>query len=135
MAKALIFATNFMTKGNIPVAKYISKTAKTDLFNLKDLMRLNLDAYDTIIFGTANNSGSADKLVYEFIQNNKDVLSRKKLYLYVLLSKVDDRTEDQVKLIADSLGVPDVVCFNKKSEDMNAEGFPSAVDDFIAQLG
>jgi len=134
MAKALIFATGLLSKSNIPIAKYISNKAKTDIFNLKDLMRLNLDPYDTIIFGTANNNGSPDKLVAEFIQTNKDALSKKKQYLYILVSKEDERTEEQVKSIAEQLGVADVVCFNKKSEDLNGSGFPAAVDEFISKL-
>jgi len=135
MAKALIFATGLLTKSNIPIAKYISKQANTDIFNLKDLSRLNLDAYDTIIFGTANNSGTPDRLVKEFVDNNKDVLETKKKYLYVLVTKEDEKTAEQIDSIAKALDVPDVVCFNKKSEDLNASGFPSAVDDFIATLG
>lgn len=135
MAKALIFATGLLTKNNIPIAKYISKKANTDIFNLKDLMTLNLDAYDTIVFGTANNSGNPDKLVIEFVQNNKDVLAKKKLYLYVLNNKEDEKTEAQVQKIAADLGMSDVVSFNKKSADTNSEGFPAAVDDFIANLG
>jgi menaquinone-dependent protoporphyrinogen IX oxidase len=134
MAKAVIYATSFMTKGNIPYAKYIAKNGKTDIFNLKDLMRLNLDAYDTIIFGTANNGGKADKLVAEFVQNNQDVLSKKTKYLYVLCSKDDEKTEEQVKMIAQELGVADAVCIPKKSEEMNESGMPAALDDFIAKL-
>ncbi|MBO4357859.1 MAG: hypothetical protein J5813_06825 [Candidatus Methanomethylophilaceae archaeon] len=134
MAKALIFATGLLTKSNIPIAKYISSKANTDLFNLKDLMRLNLDAYDTIIFGTANNSGIPDKLVSEFVNSNKDVLSKKKTFLYVLVSKEDEKTEEQVQNIAQQLGVADVVYFNKKAEETNGSGFPAAVDDFIAKL-
>lgn len=134
MAKAVIYATSFMTKGNIPYAKYISKNGKTDIFNLKDLMRLNLDAYDTIIFGTANNGGKADKLVAEFVQNNQDILANKKKYLYVLCPKDDERNEEQIKKIAEELGVADAVCIPKKSEEMNESGMPVALDDFIAKL-
>ncbi len=135
MTKALIFATGLLTKSNIPVAKYISKTAGTDIFNLKDLMNLNLDAYDTIIFGTANNNGNPDKLVSEFIHNNRDILDKKTKYLYVLISKTDEKTDEQVQKIASDLGIPDVFCIPKKSEDTNASGFPAAVDEFIAKLG
>ncbi len=134
MAKALIYATSFMTKGNIPIAKYISKEAKTDIFNLKDLMKLNLEAYDTIIFGTANNGGKADKLVSEFVQNNKDVIDSKKTYLYVLVSKDDEKTAEQVNAIAQELGVSDVVSIPKKAEEMNDSGFPCVVDDFVSKL-
>ena len=134
MAKALIFATSFMTKGNIPIAKYISKNAQTDIFNLKDLMRLNLDAYDTIIFGTANNGGKADKLVAEFVQNNQDVLSKKKKFLYVLSAKNDEKTQEQANAIAAELGVDDAFVIPKKEEEMNESGFPSSVDRFIELL-
>lgn len=134
MAKALIYATGLLSKSNMPIAKYISSKANTDIFNLKDLMRLNLDAYDTIILGTANNTGSPDKLVKEFVTNNKEAIESKKTYLYVIISKEDEKTEEQVKSIAESLGVADVVCFNKKSEQMNGSGIPAAVDDFIAKL-
>ena len=134
MAKALIYATSFLTKSNGEIAKYISKQAKTDIFNLKDLSRLNLEAYDTVIFGTANNSGNPDKLVSDFVQNNKDTLSKKKLYLYILVSKEDEKTESQIEGIAHNLGIADAVCFNKKAEDLNGSGFPAAVDDFIAKL-
>ncbi|MBR4684947.1 MAG: hypothetical protein IKP04_00230 [Candidatus Methanomethylophilaceae archaeon] len=137
MAKALIFATTFMTKGNIPIAKYISKNAKTDIFNLKDLMTLNLDAYDTIIFGTANNSGRADKLVEEFVQKNTDVLAKKKKYLYVLVSKDDEKNAEQAAQIAQDLEVEASNAFYipKKAEEMNESGFPAEVDSFISRLG
>ena len=134
MTKALIFATGLLTKSNIPIAKYISKTAGTDIFNLKDLMNLNLDAYDTIIFGTSNNNGNPDKLVLEFVHNNKDVLAKKKCCLYVLVSKPDEKTEAQVQKIATDLGVPDVFCIPKDGEQ-NGSGVPAAVDEFIAKLG
>jgi len=84
-----------MTKGNIPIAKYISKSAGTDIFNLKDLSKLNLEAYDTIIFGTANNGGKADKMVAEFVQNNQDVLGNKRKFLYVLCAKNDEKNQEQ----------------------------------------
>jgi menaquinone-dependent protoporphyrinogen IX oxidase len=134
MAKALIYATNFMTRNNILLAKYISKNAGTDIFNLKDLMRLNLDAYDTIIFGTANINGKPDKLVGEFILNNKEVLASKKLYLYVICSKDDEKTDEQVKHIAEELGIKDVSKVHKKGEEKDEAGFSTDVDAFIEKV-
>ncbi len=134
MEKALIFATTFLTKGNAEIAKYISRNAGTDIFNLKDLMRLNLDRYGTIVFGTANNSGKPDKLIAEFVETNKDVLDKKKKYLYVLCSKDDEKTMEQVSAIAEQLGIADAVCIPKKAEEMNDSGYPVVVDDFIAKL-
>jgi menaquinone-dependent protoporphyrinogen IX oxidase len=135
MAKALIFATSFMTKKKYtPIAKYISRNAKTDIFDLKDLMTLNLDAYDTIIFGSANNGGKADKLVAEFVQNNTGVLAKKKEFLYVLISKDTEKEQTEAQAIAQELGVADVFCIPMKAEETNDSGFAVAIDDFIAKL-
>jgi len=135
MAKAVIFATSFMTKKKYtPIAKYISKNAKTDIFDLKDLMRLNLDAYDTIIFGSANNGGKADKLVSEFVQNNQDVLAKKTKHLYVLINKVSEKEQQEALKIGEELGIKDVCCIPMKSEETNESGYAKELDGFISSL-
>jgi menaquinone-dependent protoporphyrinogen IX oxidase len=134
MAIALIYATTLINKSNEPLAKYISKKAQTDIFNLKDLMRLNLDAYDTVVFGTSNNGGKADKLVAEFVAANRDMIRSKQKYLYVLCSKDDEKNQEQAKAIADELGIDDAYLLPKKAEEMNEEGYPVIVDQFISLL-
>ena len=135
MAKAVIFATSFMTKKKYtPIAKYVSKNAQTDIFDLKDLMRLNLDAYDTIIFGSADNGGKADKLVAEFIQNNQDMLAKKKKYLYVLASKPGEKEEANAQAIGEELGISDVFLIPLKSESMNESGYPGELDSMILSI-
>jgi menaquinone-dependent protoporphyrinogen IX oxidase len=135
MAKALIFATSLLTKKKYtPIAKYISKNANTDIFDLKDLMRLNLDAYDTIIFGSANNGGKADKLVAEFVSTNQDVLAGKKKHLYVLISKDNEKEQAEAAAVAEELGMSDVFCIPLKSEETNESGYPAAIDEFISKL-
>jgi hypothetical protein len=134
MATALIYATNLITKSNIALAKYISKNAGTDIFNLKDLMRLNLDAYDTIIFGSSNINGKPDKLVQEFIETNKDVLSSKKKLLYVVCLKEHEKMDEQAKAIAEELGFSEVFIIHKWGEEKNESGFSSEVDAFIEKL-
>ena len=135
MAKAVIFATSFMTKKKYtPIAKYVSKNAQTDIFDLKDLMRLNLDAYDTIIFGSADNGGKADKLVVEFIQTNQDMLAKKKKYLYVLASKPGEKEEANAQAIGEELGISDVFLIPLKSESMNESGYPGELDSMILSI-
>ena len=135
MAKAVIFATSFMTKKKYtPIAKYVSKNAQTDIFDLKDLMRLNLDAYDTIIFGSADNGGKADKLVAEFIQTNQDMLAKKKKYLYVLASKPGEKEEANAQAIGEELGISDVFLIPLKSESMNESGYPGELDSMILSI-
>ena len=135
MAKALIFATSFLTKKKYtPIAKYISRNANTDIFDLKDLMRLNLDAYDTIIFGSNNNGGKADKLVAEFVANNQDVLAGKKKYLYVLTSKDTEKEQAEALAVADELGISEVFSIPLKSEETNESGYPAEIDSFISMI-
>jgi len=135
MAKAVIFATSFMTKKKYtPIAKYVSKNAQTDIFDLKDLMRLNLDTYDTIIFGSADNGGKADKLVAEFIQTNQDMLAKKKKYLYVLASKPGEKEEANAQAIGEELGISDVFLIPLKSESMNESGYPGELDSMILSI-
>ena len=135
MAKAVIFATGLLTKKKYtPIAKYISKNANTDIFDLKDLMRLNLDAYDTIIFGSANNGGKADKLVAEFVASNQDVLGGKKKYLYVLTSKDTEKEQAEAAAIAEELGLSEAFSIPLKSEETNESGYPAALDTFISMI-
>ena len=117
-----------------PIAKYVSKNAQTDIFDLKDLMRLNLDAYDTIIFGSADNGGKADKLVAEFIQTNQDMLAKKKKYLYVLASKLGEKEEANAQAIGEELGISDVFLIPLKSESMNESGYPGELDSMILSI-
>ncbi len=130
MTIALIYTTGLL-KTNMPLAKYISKQAKTDIFNLKDLSRLNLEAYDTILFGTANKSGKPDQPVLDFIGANKDVLKNKKLMLYVTVNDLSDKSLEQAQAIAEIMGIENPVCLPKKGE---GDSFAPEVDAFIATL-
>ena len=133
MGKAVIYATG-LTKSIKPMAVYIAKQLGADIFNLKDLMRLNLTEYDEIIFGTTVHGASADKLVMEFMEQNKDVLASKKLHLFVYTKSVAEKAEQECNAMAELLKIPDAVCFSKKAEEMNEAGLPAAVDDYIAKL-
>ena len=133
MGKAVIYATG-LTKSTQALAVYIAKQTGSDIFNLKDLMRLNLTDYDEIVFGTSVHGAAADKLVMEFVDQNREVLSKKKLHLFVLTKSTGEKAEQECDAMAQLLGVPDAVYFNKKAEEMNEAGFPAAVDEFIAKL-
>ena len=133
MGKAIVYATG-LTKNTKNLAQYISRKAGTDIFNLKELSKLDLSSYDTVIFGTGVHAGKPYKQVTEFIENNRDALNGKKLYLFISCMYNDEKGDNQCEKIATDLGIPDAVYFNKKAEEMNEDGFPVAVDDFIARL-
>ena len=133
MGKAVIYATG-LTKNTQPLASYIAKKAGADIFNLKDLMRLDLSGYDEIVFGTSVHGAAADKLVMDFVEQNKDVLAAKKLHLFVLTKSTGEKAEQECAAMAQLLGIPEAVCFPKKSEETNDAGLPAVVDDFVAKL-
>ncbi len=130
---AIIYASG-MTKNTMKVAKYISKRAGTDIFNLKQLTKIDLSGYDTVVFGTGIHAGKPYKPVVDFIEANRAVLADKRLRLFIVCMYDGEKGDNQCVAVSDMLGIPDAVYFNKKADEMNEAGFPKAVDDFADGL-
>ena len=130
---AVIYATG-MTKNTKKVAEYIAKQAGADIFNLKEITKINVTDYDTVVFGTGIHAGKPYKQVVEFLDNNRDALAQKKLYLFLECMYNGEKGDKQCEAVSQQLGIPKAVYFNKKADEMNEAGFPKAVDDFIAEL-
>jgi len=130
---AVIYATG-MTKNTKKAAEYIAKKTGSDIFNLKEITLINMDEYDTIIFGTGIHAGKPYKPLVEFLDKNKDNLNGKKLHLFIECMYNDEKGDKQRDAVAEMLGIHDAVYFNKKAEEMNDAGLPAAVDDYIARL-
>ena len=130
---AVIYATG-ITKNTKNVAEYIAKKTGSDVFNLKEITLINMDEYDTIIFGTGIHAGKPYKPLVEFLDKNKDNLNGKKLHLFIECMYNGEKGDKQRDAVAEMLGIHDAVYFNKKAEEMNDAGLPAAVDDYIARL-
>lgn len=130
---AVIYATG-MTKNTKKVAEYIARKVDADIFNLKEITKINTSEYDTIVFGTGIHAGKPYKQVVEFLDNNRDALAQKKLYLFIECMYNGEKGDKQCEAVSQQLGIPKAVYFNKKADEMNEAGFPKAVDDFIAEL-
>lgn len=130
---AVIYATG-LTKNTKAVAEYIARKLNADIFNLKEITKINMTEYDTILFGTGIHAGKPYKPLVEFLQNNKDALAQKKTYLFIECMYNDEKGDKQRDAVAEMLGFQHAVYFNKKAAEMNEAGFPKAVDDFIAGL-
>ena len=130
---AVIYATG-MTKNTKKAAEYIAKKTGSDVFNLKEITLINMDEYDTIIFGTGIHAGKPYKPLVEFLDKNKDNLNGKKLHLFIECMYNGEKGDKQRDAVAEMLGIHDAVYFNKKAEEMNDAGLPAAVDDYIARL-
>ena len=123
-----------MTKNTKHVAEYIARKTGSDIFNLKEITLINMDEYDTIIFGTGIHAGKPYKPLVEFLDKNKDNLNGKKLHLFIECMYNGEKGDKQRDAVAEMLGIHDAVYFNKKAEEMNDAGLPAAVDDYIARL-
>ena len=123
-----------MTKNTKKAAEYIAKKTGSDVFNLKEITLINMDEYDSIIFGTGIHAGKPYKPLVEFLDKNKDNLNGKKLHLFIECMYNGEKGDKQRDAVAEMLGIHDAVYFNKKAEEMNDAGLPAAVDDYIARL-
>ena len=130
---AVIYATG-MTKNTKQVAEYIARKTGSDIFNLKEITLINMDEYDSVIFGTGIHAGKPYKPLVEFLDKNKDNLNGKKLHLFIECMYNGEKGDKQRDAVAEMLGIHDAVYFNKKADEMNDAGLPAAVDEFIARL-
>ncbi len=133
MGKAVIYATG-MTKNTKKLAEYIAKSIGAEIFNLKEITKIDVSGFDEIIFGTGIHAGKPYKPVKEFIENNKESLAGKKLFLFISCMYNDEKGDRQCETVSNDFGISDAVYFNKKAEEMNEAGFPAAVDEFIKRL-
>ncbi len=133
MKAAVIYATG-VTKNTKAVAEYIAGKTGADTFNLKDITKIDLSGYDTLVFGTGIHAGKPYKQLVEFLQANKDAIAGKKTHLFIECLYNGEKGDAQRDKVAQELGFPEAVYFNKKAEKMNEAGLPAAVDDFIARL-
>ncbi|MBR7153349.1 MAG: hypothetical protein IKD00_06380 [Candidatus Methanomethylophilaceae archaeon] len=120
-----------MTKNTKKIAEYVAGKIGADTFNLKEITMLDLDAYDTIVFGTGIHAGSPYKPVVSFIEKNGSQLANKKIKLFISCMFSDEKGSKQCLDVADRLGISDAVYFCKKGETMNAAGVSTKVDDWI----
>ena len=133
MGKAVIYATG-MTKNTKKMATYIAGKIGADIFNLKEITKIDISGYDEIVFGTGVHAGKPYKQVKEFIEENKEALAGKKLFLFISCMYNDEKGDKQCETISNDFGISNAVYFNKKADEMNDAGFPAAVDNFISKL-
>lgn len=133
MGAAVIYATG-MTKHTKAAAEYIAGRLHADIFNLKQMTRIDISGYDTIVFGTGIHAGKPYKQVVDFIQNNKDALAGKRTFLFIECMFNGEKGEAQRAKVSEQLGIADSVSLNTKGTEMNEAGFPKEIDDFISKI-
>ena len=131
MGTAIIYATGF-TKNTKDIADYMARELKADVFNLKQITKINLTDFE--IFGTGVHAGKPYKPLVQFLDANRDALKGKKLHLFIVCMYNGEKGDAQRDKIAEELGIQDAVYFNNKGCEMNEAGIPVAVDEFIARI-
>ena len=132
MGTAIIYATGF-TKNTKGIADYMARELKADVFNLKQITKINLTDFDDVIFGSPLQGSKPLKPVVEFIENNRDALKGKRLVMFLDCKAEGEKIDAARDSISSELGINEVVCINSKGE-MNEAGIPVAVDEFIARI-
>lgn len=130
---AVIYATG-ITKNTKKVAEYIAARTGGDVFNLKEITRIDTSGYDTLVFGTGIHAGKPYKPLVEYLDGNKEALAGKRLFLFILCMYNAEKGDAQRDAVAQQLGIHHAVYFNRKCDDMNDDGMPRAVDDFVKGL-
>ncbi len=133
MGAAIIYATG-LTKTTKNVADYIARSAKADIFNLKQITLINMAEFDTIVFGTGAQGNKPMKPVLEFIEKNKSELATKKVILFATAKFTEDKEEALRNGMIEASGIDDVILINMKTEDVNEAGIPSSVDSLVMRL-
>lgn len=133
MGTAIIYATGF-TKNTKGIADYMAHELKADVFNLKQITKINLTDFDDVIFGTGVHAGKPYKPLVQFLDANRDALKGKNLHLFIVCMYNGEKGDAQRDKIAEELGIQDAVYFNNKGCEMNEAGIPVAVDEFIARI-
>lgn len=123
-----------MTKHTKAVADYMARELKADVFNLKDITRIDMKDYDTVVFGTGIHAGKPYKQLVEFLEKNRQSLEGKRVRLFIECMYNGEKGDAQRDKVAEQLGIKDAVYFNAKGCEMNEAGVPKAVDEFIAGL-
>ena len=94
MKTAIIYSSKYGTTEK--VANLIGKqldTDKVDYISLKENKLPDIQAYDKIILGTSIYAGSSSKQMKAFCNNNRELLEKKKIGLYIccMLKKQEEK--------------------------------------------
>jgi menaquinone-dependent protoporphyrinogen oxidase len=128
---AIIYASKFGRTRK--VSKYIAAELGADSFDLKKQTVINMSEYKHIVFGTGIHAGKPFKSVVEFIETNKDELSKKRQSLFICCKFDGEKGSEQCKRVSDELKITNAAFFPGK-EEKSEEGFGKTVDDFIRRL-
>ncbi|MCQ2084892.1 MAG: flavodoxin domain-containing protein [archaeon] len=116
------------------VANYLAKTLDADVFDLKLQTNIDMTDYSKIIIGTGVHAGNPYGKVTRFIEDNREKLLDKEVYLFISCMYKGEKAETQCEDIAQTYQISDAVYFSTRGEK-NEAGVCKDVDTFAERMG
>ncbi|MBO7409722.1 MAG: hypothetical protein J6T68_02165 [Candidatus Methanomethylophilaceae archaeon] len=114
------------------VAEYIANKTGGMAISIADAKPLDLEDFDTVIFGSRVHAGSIKKSIVEFAKANKERLSAMRTAFFCCCVYKDEKAEKQVAKFAQELGISTGTYFNKGKQLVQAD--PAEIDDFLSHV-
>lgn len=120
------------TTGNTKaVAEYIAKQTDGVAVDVKDAKPLDLEGYDTVIFGSRVHAGNVSKRIAEFVKNNQESMKGMKKAFFLCSMFEGEKGEAQVAKVAQQLQISKATYF-AKGKALAQEG--SEIDEFLDHI-
>ncbi len=113
------------------VAEYIAGKTDGKAIDAKDAKPLDLDGFDTVIFGSRVHADTIAKPLVEFAKANKERLDGMTVAFYLCSMFSGEKGEKQVAKAAQTLGITTGTYFTKGKKLV---ANPGEIDDFLAHV-
>ena len=100
MRTAVFFTSKFRTTQR--TAEYIAKALDADLFDIKKGAP-SADGHDLVILGSGIYAGEVSRSMRNFVENNAEALSGKRVALFVCCRSDGKKAEDQLSHVAEAM--------------------------------
>lgn len=114
------------------VAEYIANKTGGAAVSIKDAKPLDLDGYDTVIFGSRVHAGSIKKTIIDFANANREAMNGMKQAFFCCSMYDGEKGEKQVAKAAQALGISTGTYFTKGKKLVTED--PAEIDDFLAHI-
>ena len=131
MRTAVLFTSKFCTTQR--TAEYIAKALDADLFDIGK-GTVPLDACGLIILGSGIYAGEVSRSMRNFVKNNIETLSEKKIALFVCCRFDGKKAEDQLSHVAEAMPPLSMSAYMSGRRKGKLRIDTDSADAFIASL-
>jgi menaquinone-dependent protoporphyrinogen oxidase len=134
---AIVYSTS--TGGHVAdAAKYIREQTGADTFDLKNQTKIDLTSYERVILGTGVHFGKPYKPLVTWTENNKEVLSKKKVLVMMCCLLKGDKAKSELEKVKAALPLTfeldDGSAFIPDGDQKNDSGVSVCLAEFAEKL-